>query len=117
PESTSASVAPDSGEDAASDATADSGDGSADPADSASDEGQLPDVTGMSSVEARHYLEALGFTNITLYDDDHSWIGAKPEHCTVREQDPQGGRQVPLDLEIKLGYYKDPWADPGAQCA
>lgn len=84
--------------------------------ESVSTEGDLPDVTGMHSLEARSYLEELGFTNIVLYDDDHNWIGAMPAHCTVREQDPQGGRTVPLDLQINLGYFNDPWPDPGDVC-
>lgn len=109
PETTTSPVESDSAEDAKSDSSGQTGDD--EPA-----EGDLPDVTGLNSIDARDYLGELGFTNIVLYDDDHSWVGAKPEHCTVREQDPQGGRQVHLDIEIRLGYYEDPWSDPDELC-
>src|SRR5690606_31003102 len=56
----------------------------------ASGSATMPDVTGMTTFQARDELAAAGFENVTA-TVGYYWISPEPEHCTVIQQTPMAG--------------------------
>jgi serine/threonine-protein kinase len=67
--------------------------------------GEVPPVTGMTTFEARDYLEGLGFTNVAA---ELGWydIEPEPEHCEVVSQNPASGQTVDYSAQITLSYHR-----------
>jgi serine/threonine-protein kinase len=69
--------------------------------------GEVPDVKGKTTFEARDYLNELGFSNVVATSG--MWYGyPEPEHCQVMSQTPNAGQTIDYTERIDLSYhYRD----------
>ena len=67
--------------------------------------GDVPTVTGMTTFEARDYLNELGFSNVVA-NVGYWYASPEPEHCTVMSQNPTSGQTVDYTTQIDLSYHE-----------
>ncbi|GAA1671129.1 hypothetical protein GCM10009830_16370 [Glycomyces endophyticus] len=65
---------------------------------------ELPSVTGMTTFEARDFLEGEGFGNVVA-DVGYYVISPEPAHCTVVQQFPSSGSTVDYADQVTLSYH------------
>ncbi|SDK61065.1 serine/threonine protein kinase [Glycomyces sambucus] len=65
---------------------------------------ELPRVTGMTTFEARDYLEGEGFSNV-VPDVGYYMISPEPAHCAVVQQFPSAGSTVDYADQVTLSYH------------
>jgi len=67
--------------------------------------GSVPEVTGMTTFEARETLEDNGFTNAVATVGYYA-IFPEPGHCQVMQQTPAAGEEADFDDVISLSYHE-----------
>jgi len=66
--------------------------------------GEVPPVTGMTTFEARDYLNDQGFSNVIA--GMGYWVASpEPEHCEVMSQTPTAGQTAEYSAQISLSYH------------
>ncbi|MCH7229736.1 Hsp70 family protein [Glycomyces sp. L485] len=75
--------------------------------------GTVPEVTGVSSQEARRTLADAGFTDVEFQGEQEPLFGPWYDECEVIDQDPAAGQQHAFDEKVTITYsYGD--SDPEA---
>jgi serine/threonine-protein kinase len=67
--------------------------------------GEVPDVTGRTTFDAKDYLNEQGFSNVVA-EVGYYYIRPEPEHCTVIDQSPDGGTTADYTGQIILYYHE-----------
>lgn len=96
---------PDAGESTGDDESGGDSDQEAETTPPPSGSAQVPDVTGMTTFDARDELARAGFTN-AVATVGYYWYTPEPEHCTVMQQTPLPGRTVDRSEQITLSYHE-----------
>ncbi|WP_051704389.1 serine/threonine protein kinase [Glycomyces sp. NRRL B-16210] len=66
--------------------------------------GEVPNVTGMTTFEARDALNAQGFTNVVAQVGYYAMF-PEPEHCEVMQHSPGRGQTIDHGDRITLSYH------------
>ncbi|HEU5127549.1 MAG TPA: Hsp70 family protein [Glycomyces sp.] len=73
--------------------------------------GTVPEVTGMSALEAQRLLTGTGFTAVTFEAEEDPLFGPWYDDCEVKAQDPEPGARHELDAPIAVTYSHSEAAD------
>ncbi len=73
--------------------------------------GTVPEVTGMSALEAERFLAGTGFTNVEFEAEEDPLFGPWYDDCEVKAQDPEPGSRLELDAPIAVTYSHSDTAD------
>jgi eukaryotic-like serine/threonine-protein kinase len=67
--------------------------------------GDVPDVRGQTTFDARDQLNAEGFSNVVA-SVGYYYYNPEPAHCTVMQQTPGPGETADYDAQITLSFHE-----------
>ncbi|KPC73405.1 hypothetical protein ADL26_13555, partial [Thermoactinomyces vulgaris] len=76
--------------------------------------GEVPDVTGVSTFDARDELTQAGFSNVVAAVG-YYYYNPEPAHCTVMQQSPTAGETADYTAQITV-YFHERTAE-GTSCS